>query len=61
MKKREWCQKQNLNKRKLNTWIRNYLNSKKLSHSEKHRTRKNYIQKCKYHDQEVELYKLFTQ
>ena len=61
MKKREWCQKNNLNKRVLNRWIRNYPNWKKLPLSEKRRTRKKYIQKGKYHDQEVELYKLFTQ
>ena len=45
----------------MNYWIKEYPDWKKLSQSEKQRTRKKYIQKRKYHDQEEQLYKIFTE
>ena len=45
----------------LNKWIKKYPDWKKLPLSEQRRTRRKYIQKGKYHAQEVELYKLFTE
>ena len=53
--KQEWCRK------RLNKWIKKYPDWKKLPLSKERRTKRKYIQKGKYHAQEVELYKLFTE
>ena len=42
-------------------WLKKYPAWRKLPQSEKKRTRSKYIRKGKYHDQEEELYKLFTE
>ena len=59
--KQKWCRDQNINVRSLRRWIKKYPKWKKLSNSEKKRTKTNYIQKGMYHAQEIQLNKRFTE